>query len=90
MDALRPAIDKWLNGYGMEFDKFGRFDMSNDDNKSKTKRFTFSQIENGEGYPDEQGEYLSDYDLYVTVREINEVEVIGDYGLDTEKSFAVG
>jgi hypothetical protein len=76
LDGIKSAIAKWLDNYGMDFAKFAVFDE--DDVKPEDgRRFTFCQVEDDAGSPDEDGAYLADYDLRVKLAQSIETPTFG-------------
>ena len=64
IELIKQEIQQWTGQYGLDFAKFSVFDNDRDDD---SKRFTFCQVEDNDGMPDENGAYLADYDLRVTL-----------------------
>lgn len=75
-DGIKAAIAKWLDQYGMEFSKFVAF-YEDDRAPEDGRRFTFCQVEDDAGMPDEDGAYLADYDLRVKLAQTIETPTFG-------------
>ena len=60
---IKQEITQWVSRYGLDFANFNVFE----EDDRVWRRFHFCQVEDGDSLPDEDGAYLADYDLRVTL-----------------------
>ena len=75
LKSIHQEITQWVSQFGLDFAKFSVFDE--DDKIDDSRRFTFCQVEDENSFPDDNGAYLADYYLRVTLAQSIECPTFG-------------